>query len=386
MPIRLADDARIELARFWRRHPDLRDDCVGKYGHDPLAKPDAYWPYGLSEPEHRDVLAAVKANGGLFTLALVKRWEREEIAEAKVEKAQARGATLHLRIHGMSKTSGGMRVYRMVTRDGHYVGRTNATRVRARKGDVLKVQAEDLLQTAQGDMQWVNPNVVSGYQDGPPHSWRELEAYAGGAVVKDGAPGPAGDLPPAGDEGNSSGFPSGPTLDAVHVNTPLPDISVAYTGTAAARRRAHGNSVLQGEFLPITKAQAKKQLVYGVVLEPNSLDSQDDFMLPHQVERTAHGYLKRAIRGTSSVAKLQHRRIGFKKEKPSIVPVESFIAPCDFTYDGMDMIKKGTWVMVMHVEDPNLWQDFLDGKYTGFSVGGSGIRRAMTGAALVRTG
>jgi hypothetical protein len=35
----------------------------------------------------------------------------------------------------------------------------------------------------------------------------------------------------------------------------------------------------------------------------------------------------------------------------------------------------------MHVEDPELWQDFLDGKYKAFSVGGSGVRRAVKGAA-----
>lgn len=121
-----------------------------------------------------------------------------------------------------------------------------------------------------------------------------------------------------------------------------------------------------------------KQLVYGVVLEPNSFDSQDDFMLPHHVEKAAHGYLKKAIRGKSTVAKLQHRLPGFKRDKPSIVPVESFVAPVDFTYDGVETIKKGSWVMCMHVEDTDLWQDFLDGKYQAFSVGGSGVRQALT--------
>ena len=118
-------------------------------------------------------------------------------------------------------------------------------------------------------------------------------------------------------------------------------------------------------------------------MEPNAIDSQDDFMLPHHVERTAHGYLKKAIRGRSSVAKLQHgaHKGGFSKTQSSIVPVESFIAPVDFSYDGKEQIKKGSWVLVMHVEDPELWQDFLDGKYRAFSVGGSGVRRAVRGAA-----
>ncbi len=305
-------------------------------------------------------------------------------------KGQARPTVLHLRVHGVSTTPSGMRVYRMASRDGHYVGRTLPTRVRARKGDVPKVQTGDFLQDVQGDMRWVNPNVVSHYSDAP-HSWRELSALAGGELAKDGAPGPAGDLPPAGDLGASSAMPSmptlvavgsglGPTISAVHVNVPLPDISVSYVGEKKRRKRKKDDDgpVLRGEFLPIQKDGQMKQLVYGVVLEPNVMDSQDDFMLPHHVEKAAHEYMKRIVRGKASVMKLQHREQGFKKTQPSIVPVESFIAPVDFHLDSHEMVKKGSWVLVAKVEDPALWQDFLDGKYTGFSIGGTGIRRSVS--------
>ena len=313
-----------------------------------------------------------------------------------VTKTEAHPATLHLRVHGVSNAPGGMRVYRMGSRDGHYVGRTLPTRVRARKGDVLKVETGDFLQDVQGDMRWVNPNVVSHYSDAP-HSWRELSALAGGELAKDGAPGPAGDLPPAGDLGASSSMPSIPTLDAltsaangptlsdVHVNVPLPDISVSYAGEKRRKRKKddedaepEDDSVLRGEFLPVQKADQMKQLVYGVVLEPNVMDSQDDFMLPHHVEKAAHEYMKRIVRGKASVMKLQHREQGFKKTQPSIVPVESFIAPTDFNLDAHEVVKKGSWVLVAKVEDPALWQDFLDRKYTGFSVGGTGIRRSVS--------
>jgi 8-oxo-dGTP pyrophosphatase MutT (NUDIX family) len=312
----------------------------------------------------------------------------------KVTKGDARPAMLHLRVHGVSNAPGGMRVYRMGTRDGHYVGRTLPTRVRARKGDVLKVETGDFLQDVQGDMRWINPNVVSHYSDAP-HSWRELSALAGGELAKDGAEGSAGDIPPAGDLGASSSMPSldtldatgsgfGPSLSAVHVNVPLPKLSVSYVGERRRRKNEdaepENDSVLHGEFLPVRKADQWKQLVCGVVLEPNVLDSQDDFMTPKHVEKAAHAYMKRVVRGKASVAKLQHRQAGFKKTQPSLVPVESFIAPQDFSYDGKEMIKAGSWVMVMHCEDDALWQDFLDRKYTGFSIGGSGIRRSVQGA------
>lgn len=291
-----------------------------------------------------------------------------------VEKTQAHPKTLHLRVQGMSRTPDGQLTYRMVSKDGHYVGRTNPSKVRAKKGDTLKVQAQDFLQDAMGDVHWINPDVVSGVSDAP-HSWRELCAMAGGDVEKDMAEGAAGDAPPAGDVGvaayglHSNGdiaalaATSANAMSDVHVNVPLKTISLAY-GVKGKKLKYQ-----------VHKADEMKQIAYGTVLEPNSLDSQDDFMLPEHVEKTAHGYLKKAIRGKGSVSKLQHTKQGFMKNKPSICPVESFIAPMDFSYDGKEVIKKGSWVMAMHIEDPHLWNDFLDGKYTGFSVGGTGIRR-----------
>jgi broad specificity phosphatase PhoE len=296
----------------------------------------------------------------------------------EVKKAQARPATLNLRVHGMSRTPDGGYSYRMITRDGHYIGRTNPTKHRARKGECLKVQANDFLQDANRNVQWVNPNVVSHYTEMPPHSWNEVLNIIGGnnMLGKDFAEGPAGDAPPSNDVGHASeamqpngeagalAAPEGPTISDVHVNVPLKNISIMY----ANRRLKY----------QVQKADKHKQLIYGVVLEPNTLDSQDDWMIPQEVESAAHKYMKNVARGKASVSKLQHTRPGFfKTNKPSLVPVESFIAPTDFTYDGTEMVKKGTWVMVLHCEDPAVWQDVLDGKYTGLSIGGTGIRRDM---------
>ena len=295
-------------------------------------------------------------------------------------KTQANPAEVYLRVNGMTRVPDGRLSYRMVTRDGHYVGRTAPTTVRARKGEVLKVQANDFLQDVNGDIQWMNPEVVSHYDDSP-HSFKELEAIAGG-ILKDGAPGVAGDIPDSPDVGSSPSAemadvgalaaPEGPTSNSVHVNVPLKNISVAY----ANKRYPY----------QIQKADRHRQLLYGVVLEPNVLDSQDDYMLPDQVEKAAHTYMKKVARGKATVSKLQHRAPGFFKSKPGVVPVESYISPIDFSYDGKEMVKKGTWVMVLHVEDPKIWQDVLDGNYTGLSIGGTGIRQEMTVPDEIREG
>ena len=321
------------------------------------------------------------------------KWMMRELADETGWVRKSMAAPLHLRVAGVHHAPSGHYIYRMETRDGHYVGRTLPTRTRARKGEALKITPTAWSQDVQTDIHWVNPIVASSYTDAP-HSWRELQALAGAHLEKDYAPG-AEEASPTQDQGGSA-LLSGPTLSAVHVAVPLPDLSQAYLTLPRRpkkllQRREQENAqlegqvesvkgnreVLVGEFLPVQKADKMKQIQYGVVLEPNVMDSQNDFMLPRHVEATAHNYLKKAIRGQSSVAKILHRTQGFKRDKGGIIPVESFIAPCDFPMDNGDLVKKGSWVLAMHYEDPALWQRALRGEFGAFSVGGSGIRQSI---------
>lgn len=75
--------SRDALNRFWRAHPALRSGCLRKYGFDPIDDEEDYWRFGLAEPDHRDVLQAARRNGKRFSLALVRRWEAEELKDAK---------------------------------------------------------------------------------------------------------------------------------------------------------------------------------------------------------------------------------------------------------------------------------------------------------------
>lgn len=230
------------------------------------------------------------------------------------------------------------------------------------------------IDTAAIDKDDVDPATIFEIKKGRSGKWQMRQLDDEG-VSKDGVPGSVGDLPSTSTENEHrqampasetlNALPaanwSGPTIQQVHVPRPLKNISILYMN------KQYG--------LEVKKAEQHKQIIYGVVLEPNVLDSQDDFMIPDQVERAAHTYLKRVSRGQASVSKLQHRAQGFFKQKPSVVPVESFIAPCDFSYDGKETVRKGTWVMALHIEDDGVWRDVMDGKYTGLSIGGSGIRQ-----------
>lgn len=149
-------------------------------------------------------------------------------------------------------------------------------------------------------------------------------------------------------------------LNPPPVNPPKPK--------APARTAAKVEKILKsGKIVPILKTNAAKQIVYGVVLAPDEIDSQDDFMEADDIEKAAHKYLSAS------------RVIGGTHEKQiDATPVESFIAPQDLEINGQNgpqVVKKGSWVLGVKIHDPGEWDRVVNGEYTGFSVGGQGQRQ-----------
>jgi 2'-5' RNA ligase len=119
--------------------------------------------------------------------------------------------------------------------------------------------------------------------------------------------------------------------------------------------------------VPIQKIDSMKQIAYGVVLEPETVDLQGDRITEDEIEKTAHDYLE-----NSRKAKERHRN------EIDAFPVESYIAPQDLHWYGGpfgdQVVKKGSWVVGMKYRDPDVWRKVETGEYTGFSVGGTGVR------------
>lgn len=126
--------------------------------------------------------------------------------------------------------------------------------------------------------------------------------------------------------------------------------------------------------LRIQKKGNEQQLVYGIVLEPNKVDLQGDVITPEEVEKAAHRYMEYMF-NISPIS-----MIGSEHERPiTAVPVESFIAPVDFWYDGTPRteeykVPKGSWVLVAHIIDSDEFAKIKLGEYTGYSVQGRGMR------------
>lgn len=136
----------------------------------------------------------------------------------------------------------------------------------------------------------------------------------------------------------------------------------------AESKKADDESLVDADvrLLPVDKADEDRQIVFGIVLEPDEVDSQGDTIRKEEIERAAHLWLARfQDRG------LQHEKIVNSKAEI----FESFLQRGD-TKIGRQKVKDGTWLLMLHVIDKDLWAQIKEGDFTGFSIGGFARRVA----------
>ncbi len=112
-------------------------------------------------------------------------------------------------------------------------------------------------------------------------------------------------------------------------------------------------------------APTDERYVLGIVLEPETVDAQNDVYDAATIRAAAHGYME-----NFATLKLMHEG-GPIDEQVKIL--ESYIAPVDFKV-GDQLVKAGTWLMACKILDDKLWASAKAGGLTGFSIGGSALR------------
>ena len=112
----------------------------------------------------------------------------------------------------------------------------------------------------------------------------------------------------------------------------------------------------------IIKADEASHYVTGVVYEPMTADTDNNYMTEGEIIKAAHWFMKNA-----GNVDLQH---DFTKLEGASV-VESWITKADCEIEGQP-IKKGTWMMTVEVTDNEVWEKVQKGDVTGFSMGGVG--------------
>ena len=109
----------------------------------------------------------------------------------------------------------------------------------------------------------------------------------------------------------------------------------------------------------------EERYVLGVVLEPETVDSQGDIYSADEIRRAAFRWME------------FFGRRGFMHEQlvdDRVRVLESYIAPVDFG-EGENVVKAGSWLLGTRVLDDGMWRDIKAGRLQSYSIGGSAIRR-----------
>lgn len=137
----------------------------------------------------------------------------------------------------------------------------------------------------------------------------------------------------------------------------------------------------------VVKSAPEKQIVYGVVLDPYSVDTQDEWVPPATIEDSAHEFLEK-----SRVIGLRHT----SKAEATLVEswVEIYPSPADREAAlenrphrvfkrrfGDDEIHSGSWMAGVRLSD-ELWDLYKRGELGAFSVGGFSFKTKVTTDAM----
>jgi hypothetical protein len=104
----------------------------------------------------------------------------------------------------------------------------------------------------------------------------------------------------------------------------------------------------------IKRTNDDERLVYAEVYAPYTLDTYGEFMLPEDIKKMAHRFMKLDL---SKTIDINHDNI-----PTSCYPVESYIARADdpdFT--------EGAWVLGVHVPDDSIWAAIKRGELNCYS-------------------
>lgn len=112
--------------------------------------------------------------------------------------------------------------------------------------------------------------------------------------------------------------------------------------------------------VPIVKRDDEKRLLYGIVYEPDVEDSQHDISDAVEIEKACHKFMEEF----ASISLMHEEDIN---DKAKIV--ENYINPVTYEHNG-HIIRKGSWVLVTHILDDELWKQVKDGTFTGYSLEG----------------
>ena len=104
-----------------------------------------------------------------------------------------------------------------------------------------------------------------------------------------------------------------------------------------------------------------ERFVLGIVLEPDIVDAQGDTYSIDEVRQAAHRFMEEF----GGLGLMHQMRVN-----DQVKILESYLAPGEVELGGV-AVRKGTWLLAVHVLSDQLWEQVKSGQLTGFSIGGS---------------
>ena len=117
-------------------------------------------------------------------------------------------------------------------------------------------------------------------------------------------------------------------------------------------------------FFKFYKQVKKKQMVGGIVYEPNAVDTQGDYTDAEEIQKAMYAFMEKYAKNSKRI------KIGHKGTAHTFPIMECFQPEHDIQRGGQT-VKKGAWWLMLKVTDKGVWADIEAGKITGFSMGGS---------------
>ena len=227
--------------------------------------------------------------------------------------------------------------YQVTTDDGKKVLGTHATRAEAIRQ----------LAAVESNVEKGGPTVATVHQPGSDDEIKKKKDRMGALTA-----------PPEAD--NVTNEPESPDVKKKPKATPD---SVTNTDGAAKVKKDESERVEVDLKVEIAKIDDEKKKIYGIVLEPDEVDTQGDTITADEIEKSAEGFMAKA------------RTIGLRHMKiaKGVILTDSYVTQGETTL-GKTKLKKGTWIIGVKVENDVIWKGVKAGEYNGFSVGGFGKR------------
>ena len=139
--------------------------------------------------------------------------------------------------------------------------------------------------------------------------------------------------------------------------------------------------------VPVVKGVQKKQIVYGVILDPYQVDLQGDWIPPSEIEATAHDFLEKSrVIGLRHAGKADAQVVeswveAYPTEKDREAALENRPHKVLRRQFGADTIHSGAWIAGVKLSD-RLWKQYECGELDAFSIGGFSFKTQVSVEAM----